>query len=155
MFEPSKQCSGGLQLTTSKTNHNGSIFDFAIGDSNEIRTIYGLNNDAHSGGASLIQHSGLRGHSEKIQVRTLDSVLMDLDPNSRISILKIDTEGFEAQVIAGATRLLASQQIEMIVMEVSPNFGEVGYLKDVHRLLGKNYLWFLWMKLGWLSGTLS
>lgn len=150
-FEPSKQCSDGLRLTTSHVNRGGSILDFAIGDSNGIRTIYGVDNDAHSGGASLIQHSGLRGHSEKIEVRTLDSVLNNIDSNSIISMLKIDTEGFEAQVIAGATTLLASQRIEMLVMEVSPNFGEIGYLNDVHRLLGKRYMWFYLDETGWMK----
>ena len=150
-FEPSTQCLDGLQLTTSQVNQRGSICSFAIGNSNEITTIYGVDNDAHSGGASLIQHSGLRGHSERIRVRTLDSVLVDHDSNSSISILKIDTEGFEAQVISGSTILLASQRIEMLVMEVSPNFGDVGYLKDVHKHLGRAYLWFSLDETGWIK----
>lgn len=141
-FEPSTQCLDGLRLTASQVSQKGLISRFAIGDSNEIRTIYGVDNEAHSGGASFIQHSGLRGHTESIQVRTLDSVLMDSNSNSRISMLKIDTEGFEEQVISGATLLLTSQRVEMLIMEVSPNFGNVGYLNDVHRNLGGNYLWF-------------
>ena len=141
-FEPSSQCSDGLQLTTSKIDRNGSVHECALGDRNELRTIFGINNAAHSGGASLIQHSGLGANSEEIQVRTLDSVLNELNLESSVSMLKIDTEGFEAQVIIGSSLLLASQKIEMIIMEVSPNFGDVRYLKEVHKLLGEGYLWF-------------
>ena len=141
-FEPSSQCLDGLRLTTSYTNKEGSILNFAIGESNEVRTIYGVDNHAHSGGASFIQHPGLRGHSEKIQVRTLDSIFEDRDPKSKVSLLKIDTEGFEAQVISGASKLLVSQQIEILVIEVSPNFGDVEYLNDIHQYLGSNYFWF-------------
>ena len=93
--------------------------------------------------ASLISHSGLRGHSELVEVRTLDSVLLEYFTGSTISLLKIDTEGFESHVIRGALATLRSGQVELIIMEVSPNFGEVSYLRSLNNLLGVEYKWFV------------
>jgi FkbM family methyltransferase len=142
-FEPSKQCSTGLELTLSHIKQEGKVHNLAIGASNETGEIFGVNNEFHSGGASLIHHSGLRGNSQKVQVRTLDSILTESKITLDISLLKIDTEGFEANVIKGASALLKSHRVEIIVMEVSPNFGSVEYLNVVDELLGGGYKWFL------------
>ena len=140
--EPSSQCSQGLALTVSQISQNGVIHKLAIGAINEVRKIFGANNDFHSGGASFINHSGLRGNSEVVQVRTLDFLLAESGFTFEVSLLKIDTEGFEADVIAGASALLASNKVEIIIMEVSPNFGSVEYLHVVDQLLGKGYKWY-------------
>ena len=44
--------------------------------------------------------------------------------------------------IDGASELLKSGLVEIIVMEVSPNFGDVSYLKGLSQLLGESYHWF-------------
>ena len=140
--EPSNQCSQGLALTVTHIRQNGVVHKLAIGAANEVREIFGANNHFHSGGASLINHSGLRGNSEVVHVRTLDFLLAESGFTLEISLLKIDTEGFEANVIAGASALLASSKVEIIIMEVSPNFGSVEYLHVVDQLLGKGYKWY-------------
>jgi FkbM family methyltransferase len=141
-FEPSKQCLPGLRMATSQMHHQGHILGYAIGDVDGIKTIYGIENEVHSGGASLILHSGLRGHSEDVYVRRLDSLIGEYFVGQPVSLLKIDTEGCESQVIDGANKLLESGLIEIVVMEVSTNFGDVSYLKKVNLLLGASYLWF-------------
>lgn len=141
-FEPSKQCLPGLLFATSHMDRQGHILGYAIGDVDGIKTIYGIENEVHSGGASLISHSGLRGHSEDVYVRRLDSLIGEHFVGQPVSLLKIDTEGYESQVIDGANKLLESGLIEILVMEVSPNFGDVSYLKYVNLLLGAGYQWF-------------
>jgi FkbM family methyltransferase len=141
-FEPSKQCLPGLLLATAHMDNKGHVLGYAIGDSDGIQTMHGIENEVHSGGASLISHSGLRGHSEDVDVRRLDSLLAEYSDGVPISLLKIDTEGYESHVIGGANTLLESGLIEMIIMEVSPNFGDVSYLKNVSLLLGAGYHWF-------------
>jgi FkbM family methyltransferase len=49
----------------------------------------------------------------EIRLARLDTVLAD----SEIALLKVDVEGFEAEVLAGAERLLARQRIRNIVYE--------------------------------------
>jgi FkbM family methyltransferase len=147
-FEPSKQCLPGLLFSSSHMDRQGHILSYAIGDVDGIQTMHGIENEAHSGGASLISHSGLLGHSEDVDVRRLDSLIADYYVGKSVSLLKIDTEGYESQVIDGANKLIASGLIEILVMEVSPNFGDVSYLKNLSRLLGAGYLWFTLEELG-------
>jgi FkbM family methyltransferase len=141
-FEPSKQCRSGLNLSTSTLPNQGLIHTFAIGESDGFQTMYGIENPSHSGGASFIEHAGLRGHSEEVEVRKLDSVVSDYSELQTVSLLKIDTEGYESSVIAGAHNLLLTGLVETIVMEVSPNFGDVSYLREFKELLGSDYRWF-------------
>ena len=63
-------------------------------------------------------------------------------------MLKIDTEGYESHVIDGARNLLESGKVEMIVMEVSPNFGDVSYLRTIKELVGARYDWFALEEIG-------
>lgn len=141
-FEPSSQCFAPLNSTCTDLINSGQIYDFAIGSADESRSIYGLGNQLHSGAASLISHSGVRGEKGEVQVRKLDSVLQEYLGNNLISLLKIDTEGYEAQVVKGAADTLASGKIEIIIMEVSPNFGSVDYLNYLNQLLDQKYSWF-------------
>ena len=142
-FEPSKQCTTGLQMATSQMAREGHVLEYAIGDSDGTQLMHGIENEMHSGGASLISHSGLRGHSVEVEVRKLDTVLTEYFDGSPVSLLKIDTEGYESHVIGGAGKLLKSGIVEIIIMEVSPNFGDVYFLKYLKKLLGEGYLWFI------------
>lgn len=142
-FEPSPQCFEALSLTRAHISREGKIFEFAIGDADETRTMYGLDNQAHSGAASLTSHSGLRGGQGEVRVCKLDTVLSQELGARSVSLLKIDTEGYEAQVVNGAKEILHSGKIGMIVMEVSPNFGSVDYLETVYDLLNNKYTWFI------------
>ena len=141
-FEPSAQCIEALERTCNDLNRSGKIYDFAIGSTDESRSIYGLGNQLHSGAASLISHSGVRGEKGEVQVRKLDSVLQEYLGNRLISLLKVDTEGYEAQVVSGATDSISTGKIEIIIMEVSPNFGSVEYLTHLSQLLDEKYGWF-------------
>ncbi len=51
-----------------------------------------------------------------IRTRKLD----DVYTGERIFLLKIDTEGFEAEILAGMLRLLTERRIENIILECSP-----------------------------------
>ena len=141
-FEPSAQCFDALSGTCADLRNLGQIYDFAIGSADESRAIYGLGNQLHSGAASLISHSGVRGEKGEVQVRKLDSVLEESIGNNSVSLLKVDTEGYEAEVVNGASTSLSTGKIEIIVMEVSPNFGSVDYLNYLSQLLDKKYGWY-------------
>lgn len=141
-IEPSKQCIASLIEVTSRLDCEGLVLKYAIGDRDGIQTMYGIENELHSGGASLKFHAGLKGRSEKVEVRSLDSITERYFKGLPVSLLKIDTEGYESEVIRGANKLLESGKIEIIVIEVSPNFGDVSYLREFAQLLGQGYLWF-------------
>ncbi len=69
---------------------------------------------------------------KKVKVSTLDSVLVDVEP----SLLKIDVEGFELEVLKGAEKTLSSNSLKAIIIELNGsglNFGHSD--EDVHSLL--------------------
>ena len=142
-LEPSKQCLPGLEVTTSHMEHKGILLKYAIGNLDGTQVMYGMDNEMHSGGASLILHPGLQGNMGKVEIRKLDTIMKEYCDGSPVSLLKIDTEGFEEHIIAGAHKLLASGLVEIIIMEVSPNFGDVSYLTSVNQLVAKKYYWFM------------
>jgi FkbM family methyltransferase len=137
-----------LNLVTSNLHKKGQVLSYAIGDTDGSQEIHGIENPFHSGGASLIEHSGLRGQTEIVEVRTLDSLAAACLDGQSVALLKIDTEGYESYVIDGAKNLLESGKIEILVMEISPNFGDVTYLKTINELLGARYDWFALEEIG-------
>ena len=147
-FEPSRQCASGLSLVTSHLHKEGRVLSYAIGDADGNQASHGIENPFHSGGASLIEHSGLRGQTELVEVRKLDSLAAAFFEGQSVGLLKIDTEGYESHVIDGAKNLLESGKVEIIVMEVSPNFGDVSYLRTIKELLGARYDWFALEEIG-------
>lgn len=69
-----------------------------------------------------------------VQVTTLDAELAD-DP---ADFLKIDVEGFEAEVFAGAVRTLQNQKLQAMIVERNDSgnrygFDEAGLHQEIHR----------------------
>lgn len=152
-FEPSAQCLKTLRCTRLDIANQGQIFDYAIGDTDGTAILFGSDIQAHSGAASLVAHPGIRGGANEVQVHKLDTVLGAFLDEHSISLLKIDTEGYEAQVVDGAQATLSSGKVEIVVMEVSPNFGSVEFLNGVDKLLGDKYSWFYLDELGKVRKT--
>jgi FkbM family methyltransferase len=68
---------------------------------------------ANDGTASVIDAGAPAGDSIEIRIDTLDAVL----GAQRIAVLKLDVEGYEAEVLRGADRALSEQRIAHIVFE--------------------------------------
>jgi len=62
----------------------------------------------YSGMSSIILNSGGAMIEEMIAITTIDNYIKD--KNIKIKFIKIDTEGFEPQVLKGALNLIKSQQ---------------------------------------------
>jgi FkbM family methyltransferase len=82
------------------------VLPCAIGASPGTVTI-GLPPPGRSGWASITKSFGMSGHTEVV-VDTLDRLAGDGQPRGRLRLVKIDVEGYEFEVIDGATDLLAS-----------------------------------------------
>ncbi len=76
-----------------------------------------------------------------IRIRTLDAIVADHPFARNANVLKIDTDGHDFAVIAGADRLLA-ECLPAVLFECAP-FGDPGYveacLRTVERLRGHGY----------------
>lgn len=55
---------------------------------------------------------------EEVDVYTIDDALRNV--TDRITLLKTDTQGFEVEVLSGATRVLSSGRVENVMVEFDP-----------------------------------
>jgi FkbM family methyltransferase len=87
-----------------------------------------LSNNGLSSG--LLPRQGFRGREEfAVDVGRLDDMLDDTNvlSNANSILLKIDTEGFEYNVLQGAQRFLNSDKLKFIQIEVRINFVDTNY----------------------------
>ncbi|HVM08453.1 MAG TPA: FkbM family methyltransferase [Acidimicrobiales bacterium] len=61
-----------------------------------------------------------------VEVRRLDDLITD-----EIGFLKIDTEGWEGEVLAGASSLFDTGRIRCVLLELSPAFGRLDYAPEL------------------------
>jgi FkbM family methyltransferase len=116
-FEPVAASFKKLEENT-KGKDSIKCFHFALGDKEEELEI-SLFDEANSQLNSLkSSNSGSGGKKEKIKVRTLDGFV--LENNIReIDLLKIDTEGFEINVLNGAKKMLAEKKVNAVLCETA------------------------------------
>ncbi|MBC6112151.1 FkbM family methyltransferase [Pedobacter fastidiosus] len=82
--------------------------------------------------------TSIQENSSVVNVITLNSFYEDYKPN----LIKIDVEGFETEVINGASQLLNDNQLKAIIIELNGSGERYGYNeKDLHHHL-TDYLFF-------------
>ncbi len=100
-------------LRTNLTNPRVHCFQMAMGNAAGDATIYLNENDTTN---SLIQ-SGTSIGQEKVAVTTVD-LFMDDHNVRQIDLLKIDTEGFDLEVLKGAQEALREGRVQFVQVEV-------------------------------------
>jgi len=124
-FEPLKDCFQELEKNLSGLS-GCRAFNVAIGDQMGTGTIH---RSAYSASSSLLPMADLHKSAypfsaaestEIISIETLDSVCSRLDLREEI-LIKIDTQGFEKNVLMGAIGIL--ERTRLIIVETS--FGEL------------------------------
>jgi len=74
------------------------------------------------------------------KITTLDRLLADL---GEVSLLKIDVQGYEKQVLAGAAQVLRRTKFLLIELNFMPQYDGGSWLGDVHRILTREFNFFL------------
>ena len=128
-FEPSESTYKLLQTNIRLNNIEEKVtaYNIALGAApGKLRFTVGLDTMNHMA-------SGQAGeHTAEVQVDTLDHVLGLKTP----LLLKIDVEGFESEVLKGATRTLQQESLKAILIELNGSGKRYGYNdEDIHRLL--------------------
>jgi len=120
-FEPLPDCLPKLQQNLSKLK-NIKIYPIALGDrTGEVR--FNINSHRHSSSILALAPAhhqafpdALETDSIDVPLSTLDLVFADIQLDSP-TLLKIDVQGYEANVLRGAAQTL--KRIDMVILEAS------------------------------------
>lgn len=143
-FEPSVQCHEALEVLQNNLQQVGKIEKCALGSHRGIGDLFGSNNLNHSGAASLLNLRNSVPSQSKVEIVSLDEYLSEQFGNVEldIAILKIDTEGFEKEVVEGAINTLKTSPVGILILEISPSFSDTGWVSILSATLGSRYSWF-------------
>jgi FkbM family methyltransferase len=76
----------------------------------------------------------------EVKMTTLDRLLIDLP---EISLLKIDVQGYEKSVLAGAKQTLARTKFVLIELNFMPQYDGGSWFGEVHEILTRDFGFFL------------
>lgn len=119
-FEPNKKVYPTLKENLDKNNIQGEAFPLAVGDFQGFVSIE-AEDESNLGSA----HIGKNG-KEEVQIVELDTFL---PKDIKVSLIKIDVEGYEANVIKGAEKLIERSKPVLLVECIS-----VKALKNIHSM---------------------
>lgn len=78
--------------------------------------------------------------TETVPMNTLDDVVMQYILSPCHTLLKIDTQGFEAEVLAGASNVLSSAVAVQLELSLAQLYdGQAGYLDLIQFMMSKGY----------------
>lgn len=140
-FEPDRD---NLELLRQNVNDNHSsnvsIYDIALFDRTTMLPLQGTPYAANSGLPRLSPDSGGDAGWPLVQCRPLDDLLAESDVDS-VQVMKVDVEGFEAEVFTGASETLEASRPD-ILFEVGDleesSQGASSRAVDLLRSLGYN-----------------
>lgn len=134
-FEPIPSTFANLKRNINFNNlqQKAELLNLGVGDKEETLT-FSNSLDAIN---HVIQDQSFEGDTTSVPVNSLDNLLK----GKNINLLKIDVEGFEANVINGAPETLRRPELKVIIMETNGlsdqyEFGQ-NYLHD--KLLGLDF----------------
>jgi FkbM family methyltransferase len=118
-FEPSPYAFGKLRSMVARSGFSHvTTTQCGLSDAPGIVNLY-LGRDSHNHTPTMIAHEN--SDATAVTVETLDNMSDVLGING-IDLLKIDVEGYEARVLAGASELLAARRIRAILCEFNEHW---------------------------------
>lgn len=134
-FEPVKASFDQFQQNT-KLLSQIFCFNLALGANNGQEEILVQG----TSGSNSINNKSITGSLETVEIITLDNFILEREQTiSQIDLLKIDTEGFELQVLEGAKSTLQDGKILYIFIEVTfrPEDTQHTQFIDIYHFLQK------------------
>ena len=128
-------------------NSRVQLHNVAVGERESVET---LKITRDTTGASLLQpREEMRAVigsnwtiTSEVQVKmtTLDRLLVDLE---EVSLLKIDVQGYEKPVLAGARQTLAKTKFLLVELNFMPQYDGGSWLGEIHEILTRESGFFL------------
>lgn len=106
-----------------------TVLSFGLSDSDGRAVL--SEEPGHAGRSTLRPTGGSCFTKVSVEVRRLDG--LDVLAGSDVDFLKIDVEGWEGTVLAGAGDLIADARVGALMLEASPEFGTLDYLRALFR----------------------
>lgn len=139
-FEPLKNVFGKLQRN-SKSDNQWSVHNYALGDEEGTNTIHVANNSysssilkmlpSHLESAPKSKYIG----KEEIEIKRLDAVFNSLSIEKEKIMLKIDTQGYEKNVLDGAAEILSKISLIQLEMSLIPLYENEMLFKEMNNYL--------------------
>lgn len=128
--EPSPRCNADLRIISGEFS-NVTVVASALGPEPGEVKMTGWDNPDHRGLGTLVHghRAGLEenwydGQAVTIpQVRLQDLIDDHLGTDCTLALLKVDVEGYEPEVLAGAPALFADMRVKAAILEVTPSVG--------------------------------
>ncbi|MGQ7848367.1 FkbM family methyltransferase [Granulosicoccus sp. 3-233] len=139
-FEPNPSTCRLLAFNTEQVD-NISIVNQGLGD--EQGTLLLVEDSMNMGASSIVRKAGADERQIPVQIETLDRATADIDC---IEMIKIDVEGFEINVLTGASGLIARHQ-PIIVFEQHAGEFHDGSTESLRFLSDRGYR-FCWHQKG-------
>jgi FkbM family methyltransferase len=131
-FEPSAECCIAIRKSLELNNFkNLEVIEKLVGETNEL-VKFGMSKSI--GGSSVLSQDSQESGSET-EMTTLDTVLLD---TKGLSIILVDVEGYEPQVLKGATRFIQETK-PLVVYEYNQVSKKYFHTDDIQEILGHNY----------------
>ena len=157
-FEPVRKVYEQLEKNT--RHYDGvSVYNMALGSQEGKITFYEYDDHVNSSalpmGSALSQHNVY--HETQVECSTLDIQAAKNNIN-HINILKLDTQGFDLEVLKGASKLIKENKIDVVMIEHivaelyknSPKYSEqVKFFEDHNFQLVVSY------RLNWDKGVVT
>ena len=119
-IEPVKKTYSRLKMNI-ELNKLDNVFPYNLGISDSNGELYISNN---KGAMNRIIHNISDNNYELIQVTTLDKLLIS---EKNISLIKIDVEGYEKQVLKGCKETLKNPNLNVIIIELNESNQQFDY----------------------------
>lgn len=130
-FEPNPSC-----IKYSKNKYQSiNVFQYAIGDIDKVEKLLfvpELMNGYNETALGSLVSSSESDQKIKIIQRTLDSLVDEMNLDN-INMIKVDTEGYEVQVLKGAKKIISRDSPEIII-EYHPAYKDelIMFLKEIN-----------------------
>jgi len=124
--EPSPRCQVDLALVLGDME-NVTVVNAALGPSTDTIELSGWDNPDHRGlGTAVVGHrAGLQenwfeGQTIEVPQLRLADLIAEYVGDREIGLLKVDVEGYEPEVLAGAPEIFFERRVRAAILEVTP-----------------------------------
>lgn len=115
---------------------NAVVENVALSEKDGQTVLY-LSPDTNSGASSFFRSTRVGSRPQAVKTLALDSVL-DTHGIERVRFMKVDCEGAEEAIIAGASSALAARRFDFIMIELHPSITGEGAPVRVDTILRAN-----------------